>query len=105
MLGSWLHPGIVLMDEPEAALSPQRQLTLLARLARLVASGKTQVVVATHSPILLTLPGATILSFDGGRLNEVRLEDTSHYQITRGILESPARYWKHLLRDDEPPGE
>jgi predicted ATPase len=64
-----------------------------------------QIVVATHSAILLTLPGATILSFDGGHLREVRLEETSHYQITRGILESPARYWKHLLRDDEPAEE
>lgn len=101
MLVSWMHPGMVIMDEPEAALSPQRQLTLLARMARLAAGGKVQFVVATHSAILLTLPGATILSFDGGQLKEVGLEETSHYQITRGILESPARYWKHLMRDEE----
>lgn len=101
MLVSWMHPGMVIMDEPEAALSPQRQLTLLARMARLGAGGGVQFVVATHSAILLTLPGATIVSFDGGQLKEVGLEETPHYQITRGILESPARYWKHLMRDEE----
>lgn len=94
-----LDQGLFLMDEPESALSPQRQLTLLARMAQLVSEGRTQLVIATHSPILLTFPGAEILSFDGGRLERVRLEDTSHYQITRGILEAPDRYWKHLRGD------
>ena len=59
-----------------------------------------QFVIATHSPILLTYPGAALVSCDGATLRSVSLEDTSHYQITRGILEHPERYWKHLGRGD-----
>jgi predicted ATPase len=103
ILTSWMGPGIILMDEPEAALSPQRQLTLLAAMARLASRGDVQFVIATHSPILLTFPGASIISFDDPELPAVRLEDTAHFQITKGILDSPGRYWKHLL-DDEVPG-
>ncbi|MBX3268613.1 MAG: AAA family ATPase [Sandaracinaceae bacterium] len=98
-----LEQGLFLMDEPESALSPQRQLALLVRMADLVADGETQLLVATHSPILLTFPGAEILSLDDGPPTPVRLEETSHYQITRGILESPERFWKHL-RGARAPG-
>jgi predicted ATPase len=63
-------------------------------------NGDAQFIIATHSPILMTYPGADIISFDGGRLERVRLEDTPHYQITKGILENPGRSWKHL---GEPP--
>ena len=58
--------GLFLMDEPESALSPQRQLTLLALMHKLVQTKKSQFFAATHSPILLTYPGATIISFDNG---------------------------------------
>jgi predicted ATPase len=71
-------------------------------MAKLVKTGGVQLVVATHSPILLTFPGASLLAFDGDRIEPTRLEDTSHFQITKGILDSPQRYWKHLLADDEP---
>ena len=94
-----------IMDEPESALSPQRQLALLARMAQLVTGGNTQFVIATHSPILLTFPHADIVSFDETPLRGVRLEDTSHYQITRGILETPERYWRLLLKEDGDPQE
>jgi predicted ATPase len=93
-----MESGLFIMDEPESALSPQRQLTLLARLAQLVGRGSTQVIIATHSPILLTFPDADIISFDEGTLASVRLEDTSHYQITKGILDAPKRYWSELMR-------
>lgn len=84
--------GLYLMDEPESALSPQRQLALLARMADLVAhEQQVQFIIATHSPILLTYPGATIVSFDDTQLPTVALEDTSHFQITKGILDCPAR--------------
>lgn len=91
------HEGLLFLDEPESALSPQRQLTLLALLARMVSQGQTQVVMATHSPLMMTFPGARLLSFDGGEVAPIRLEDTQHYSITRGMLECPERYWKHLL--------
>ena len=98
MLIGRLDSGLILMDEPESALSPQRQLSLLARMAEMVSAGESQFLIATHSPILLTYPGADIVSFDSPSLAPVRLEDTSHYQITKGILENPDRYWRHLKR-------
>ncbi len=93
MFTSWMKPGIIVMDEPEAALSPQRQLALLVQMANLVQGGDVQFLIATHSPIILTFPGAALLSFDGGAIRPTQLRDTSHYQITRGILENPDRYW------------
>jgi predicted ATPase len=91
-----MDSGMFLLDEPESALSPQRQLALLMLIDRAVRSGEAQFVIATHSPILLSYPGATIVSFDDPSLPSVRLEETSHYQITRGVLDSPERYWRHL---------
>lgn len=88
--------GVIVMDEPESALSAQRQLTLLTILYEFVQAGNTQIFIATHSPILMTFPGATILEVTPERVTQTRLEDTSHYQITRGILTNPEQYWKHL---------
>ena len=96
ILKNRIRPGLLLFDEPESALSPQRQLALLVQMSTLVATGKSQFIIATHSPILLTFPGAQILSFDGDALHAISLEETSHFQITKGILQNPAVYWKHL---------
>ena len=96
ILQNRIRSGLLLFDEPESALSPQRQLALLAHMSALVAAGTSQFIIATHSPILLTFPGAQILSFDGDALHPISLEDTSHFQITKGILQNPAAYWKHL---------
>lgn len=106
ILQNRIRSGLLLFDEPESALSPQRQLALLAQMSTLVARGKSQFIIATHSPILLTFPGAQILSFDGDALRPTSLEDTSHFQITKGILQNPAVYWKHLQEsaaDQEGP--
>lgn len=100
-----MRPGLILMDEPEAALSPQRQLSLLVQVARLARDGNTQFVIATHSTILMTYPGASLLSFDGGSIAPTQLEDTSHFQITKGLLEHPQRYWKYLMREEGPSEE
>lgn len=89
--------GLYLLDEPESALSPQRQLTLMSIMAKHVKTEKTQFIVATHSPILMTFPGATILSLNSDSISETTLEETDHFQITRGVLEYPEKYWKHLL--------
>jgi predicted ATPase len=97
VFSAWLNPGMILMDEPEAALSPQRQLVLLSKIAKLAGTAEVQFIIATHSPILLTFPSARLLSFDGSQITPIRLEDTSHFQITKGILDSPGRYWKHLV--------
>ena len=74
-------------------------------MSAMVSSGKAQFIVATHSPILLTIPDAQILSFDGDTVHHVSLEETSHYQITRGILQNPAAYWKHLQKAHEDDDE
>ena len=95
-----VRDGLFLIDEPEAALSPQRQLTLLYLLRARIESGRTQFIIATHSAILLTFPGAVIVNFDDGVLRPIPLQNTKHYQITRGILESPERYWKPDSGDD-----
>jgi predicted ATPase len=96
ILQNRIRSGLLLFDEPESALSPQRQLALLAQMSWLVGTGKSQFIIATHSPILLTFPGARILSFDGDVLHPISIEETSHFQITKGILQNPAVYWKHL---------
>ncbi len=99
LLNNRLGDGLFLMDEPEAALSPQRQLSLLAIMAKRVKTQKTQFIIATHSPILMTFPGATILNLDTKTIHETTLEETSHYQLTQGILDFPEKYWKHLVEE------
>lgn len=91
-----IRSGLLLFDEPESGLSPQRQLALLAHMSTLVATGRSQFIVATHSPILLTFPGAQILTFDSDVVRPVSIDETSHFQITTGILQNPGVYWKHL---------
>jgi len=89
--------GLWILDEPEAALSPQRQLALLVHMHQMVNTGAAQFVIATHSPILMTFPGAQIVNFDEPTgLPNIALEETTHYQIARGILEHPEQYWRHL---------
>ena len=99
-LNNRARDGLLFFDEPESALSPQRQLALLSLLARTVSGGRTQVVMATHSPIIMTFPGAVLLDFDGSSIQPTTLEETSHYKVTQGILQAPGSYWKHLLADD-----
>jgi len=94
--------GLYLLDEPEAALSPQRQLAFLGILHALTSAGSAQFIIATHSPILMAFPGATIFSFDGDTLEQVAYRDTEHYRITRDFLDAPERFLRHLL---EPEGE
>jgi len=89
------YGGIYLLDEPEAALSPQRQLTFLSILKQLTASEKAQVIIATHSPILLSFPDACIFDFDNGMV-PIAYEDTEHYKLTRSFLNNPRQYLQHL---------
>ena len=83
--------GLYLLDEPESALSPRRQLELRDLLGRAAGRGHAQFIVATHSPILLSLPGARILSFDGGFVQPVAFEDTDHLRLYREFFASLAR--------------
>jgi predicted ATPase len=88
--------GLYLLDEPEAALSPQRQLTALARMHQLVQQG-SQFIIATHSPILMAYPDAMIYEFSAEGINAVNYEDTSHYNVTRNFLINPNRMLRELL--------
>ncbi len=88
--------GVYILDEPEAALSPQRQLAMMARMKQLV-DMDSQFIIATHSPILLGYPGARILSFDGEGIVPIAYKDTEHYRITKDFLEYPEAYLRRLM--------
>jgi predicted ATPase len=91
--------GLYLMDEPEAALSPKRQLQFLALLHDYVKRGG-QFVIATHSPIIMAYPDARIYQLDDEGLREIAYTDTEHYLVTRGFLSSPQRSLSVLLTED-----
>ena len=88
--------GLYFLDEPEAALSPQRQLTLLVEIDR-CACGGAQFFIVTHSPILLGLPGAEILSFDGGPVHPIEYEETDSYQVTEMFINNREQILRRLL--------
>lgn len=87
--------GVYLLDEPEAALSPQRQLTLLLEIAHCAASG-SQFIIVTHSPILLGIPGAEILSFDGDHIYACEYEETDSYRVTEMFINNREQILRHL---------
>jgi predicted ATPase len=89
--------GFYILDEPEAALSPIRQLALLARIHQLTRDG-TQFVIATHSPLLLAYPEATIFLLEEDGIRSVKYEETEHYRVTRDFLRNPARSLEILLK-------
>ncbi len=91
--------GFYLLDEPEAALSPQRQLALLRVIRDVCKNPESQFVIVTHSPILLAYPHATIYSCDGTELEYIEYRDTKHYQITKGFLDNPEQYLHHLFME------
>lgn len=88
--------GLYLLDEPENALSPKMQLELLRLLRLFTLRGDVQFIIATHSPILLALPGAGILRFDEGAIRKVGYEDTDHYRIYRDFLNNRDKYLKGI---------
>jgi predicted ATPase len=93
--------GIYLLDEPEAALSPARQLALLKIIHDLEKEGIAQFIIATHSPILLGYPNATIYQFDNETgINEIKYEETEHYQLTKYFLTNRERILKHLFEEE-----
>lgn len=92
--------GLYILDEPEAALSPSRQLALMVRIHDLNASG-SQFIIATHSPLLLAYPGAMILSLDGEVVEEMEYEETEHFQVSRRVLLDHTRAMAALLDDKQ----
>jgi predicted ATPase len=92
--------GIYLFDEPEAALSPQRQLSVLTLIHRLIYH-QSQLIIATHSPILLAYPNARIYQFAEDGIKEVKYTDTEHYQVTKDFLNRHERMLEILIADED----
>lgn len=91
--------GIYILDEPEAALSPQRQLAVLSRMHDLVLDN-SQFVIATHSPILMAYPNAIIYMCGKEGVSRVDYKETEHFQVTRDFLANPERMLKILMERD-----
>ena len=91
--------GLYLFDEPEAALSPSRQLSALAAIHRLVRAD-SQFIIATHSPILMAYPNAMILQLEDGGVRQVRDEETAHYIVSRDFFDHREQMLKVLMEED-----
>jgi predicted ATPase len=88
--------GLYILDEPEAALSPTRQMSLLTRMNDLI-NNNSQMIIATHSPIIMSFPEATIYNISNSEIVEVNYEDTEHFQITKRYLNNYSKMLKDLL--------
>jgi len=87
--------GLYLLDEPEAALSPNRQLTFISAIKGMVQEN-AQFIIATHSPIILASPDAVILQFHEGRIQQVQYDDLEHVKLTKDFLNNPESFLRHL---------
>ncbi len=92
--------GFYLFDEPEAALSPKRQLSFLTRMHDLVQTG-SQFIIATHAPILMAYPDALIYQFSSAGVEPIAYEETEHYQITKLFLQGRESMLRELMREDD----
>lgn len=95
--------GLYLLDEPEAPLSPQSQLALMAMMTDMVAQ-QAQFIVATHSPILLAFPGARIYNFDSAPVRETEYRALEHVVLTRDFLNHPQRFLRHFRQPERSEG-
>jgi predicted ATPase len=86
--------GLYLLDEPETALSPQSQIDLLRILEKMSAAGHAQFIIATHSPLLLACPQATIYDFDHSPIRQIQYEQTDHYRIYKDFMMDRDKYLK-----------
>jgi predicted ATPase len=97
LFNNQFESGIYILDEPEAALSPARILAFMSVISALEQSGRAQFIIATHSPMLLCYPGASIYQFDDEGVHETTHQDTEHFQLTRSFLNNPGLYLRHLM--------
>jgi predicted ATPase len=97
LFGGRIRPnGLYLMDEPEAPLSPNRQLSLISMILHYVREEGAQFIIATHSPIVMAVPGATIYTFDNGEIQPAAYDTLEHVSITREFLNDPQAFLRHL---------
>ncbi len=87
--------GLYILDEPEAPLSPKNQLVFISMIKQMLQQN-AQFIIATHSPILMAIPNASVLLFENGTIQEVQYEDLEHVKITKGFLNNPEAYLRHL---------
>lgn len=99
-LNRFHNKGIYILDEPEAALSPQRQLAFIRIMWQLEQEEKAQFIIATHSPILMAYPNATIFNFEKAPLDVIDYEESEHYQLTKNFLNDRESFLKRLLVDE-----
>lgn len=95
--------GVYLLDEPEAALSPVRQLSFLRLMKQMADTGNAQFIICTHSPILLGYPGAEIFTFDRSPLQRAEYEETEHYAVTRYFLNNRQEVLRELFEKEKDP--
>jgi len=95
------RPSMYLLDEPEAALSPARQLVFVCLMRRWEEEGNVQAIIATHAPILMAYPGARILEFRRGRIREVEFEETEHFQVMRSFFSDPRGYLEGIIAGED----
>ena len=91
--------GIFIFDEPESALSPSRQVEFLKLLRRMEQSGRCQVIMATHSPMLMAYPGARLLRLSKYGLDPVTVEETDHYRLMREFWADPKTFVTMMLEE------
>lgn len=94
-----MRQGLFMFDEPESALSPRRQLEFLKLLKRIEVNANAQLIIATHSPILMAFPGAQLLEMTRGGLREIAVEDTEHFRIWREFCADPPAFVDEALAD------
>lgn len=94
-------PGIYLLDEPEAALSPVRQLALLHFMQQHLNAHRSQFIIATHAPIIMAFPNAVLYEIDQDRMERKALAELEHYTFTKAFLAAPERFLQHLGRGDQ----
>ncbi len=93
--------GLYLLDEPESALSPKRQIDLLRLLHSIQISGAAQIIMATHSPILMAVPGARLLEIGHRGLADTKLRQTEHFKLYRDFTEDPIEFVRQAMHDDD----
>lgn len=91
--------SLYILDEPESALSPSRQMAMIRRIHQLVQSN-CQFIIATHSPIIMAYPDAIIYEITGSSINEVYYDETEHYQVMRSFFDNPKRIVDMLIKED-----
>jgi predicted ATPase len=93
------HGGMYILDEPEAALSPVRQLGFLKLLHDVEKLQEAQIIMATHSPILLSYPGADVIAIEEGEFRRIDYRESEHFRVTADFLKDPERFFRHLFKD------